>query len=95
LYVGADGGDEERFPSSLTFVAQVLNAQGKVLDEEAGVLVATSSDEAIATVDASGRITSVASGSVMLIIHAAARPSLRATASVTILDVGHAAVDVR
>ncbi|GEM_PF-2372292 len=95
LYLAADGGNEDHFPSSRSLSARVLDAADNALEEKAGEVQWLSSDEAIAVVNASGLVRTVATGSVTLTASSVLKPSVRATASVTVLDAGHANVVVR
>lgn len=95
VYVGEQGGDEALFPSTKQFSAQVFGAGDALLEGKAAEISWSTSDETVAQVDALGRVTAKASGSVVLSVQTVRRPELRATASVQVLDLGRVDMTVR
>lgn len=95
LYVGAEGGNEQALPSTIRFVAQVRDAQGDVIEGEAGALRWTSSNDSVAQVDASGQVLTISPGAIVLTVQAVTDAALLATASVTVRDAGSAVIIVR
>ena len=95
LFMGADQGDEVQFPSSAQLSAQVLGTTDAPLSGHSAEVRWQSTDAAIASVDASGKVSAVATGSATLIATSVAKPAAVATMSVSVLDQGLADVVVR
>lgn len=95
LYLRSDGGDEKAYPSSASFKVQGFGSNGENFAGLIGDLQWVALDESIIRLDASGRASSVGTGSTTVSVSSLRRPSLMATASVTVFDVGRADVVVR
>ncbi|MNX68655.1 hypothetical protein D3C86_998470 [compost metagenome] len=95
LYLAGDQGDEKRYPSSSQASARVLDGAGAPMSGAAGEVRWEVSDPLLVKVDAMGRLTALATGSATLRATSIARPSLEATMSVSVRDVGAADVVVK
>ncbi|MNT51981.1 Bacterial Ig-like domain (group 2) [compost metagenome] len=90
-----EDGNEVQFPSSAVLSVQVLASNGTPFLGKAAEVRWGVSDEAIAQVDAQGRLSAVATGSTMVVATSVSKAAVQATASVTVLDAGQADVVVK
>lgn len=95
LFMPNEAGDEEAFPSSALPTVTVLDAQGQAMTGEVAALRWDSSAPGVATIDAQGRISAIATGSATIRWVSVVESKRLATMSVTVLDAGGASVTVR
>ena len=95
LFMPNEAGDEEGFPSSGKPTVTVLDARGQAMTGRTAELRGDSSAPDVATIDAQGRISAVATGSATIRWVSVVGPKRLATMSVTVLDAGGASVTVR
>lgn len=95
LYLAADQGDEDRFPSTVRLTAQVRDLAGSLLEGNAAELRWESLASEVASVDMAGRVAAKATGSAMVRVTTVSKPAIQATVSVTVEDAGSADVVVK
>jgi len=95
LFMPSEAGDEAAFPSSAKPTVRVLDVSGQEMTGGAAEIRWDSSMPGVATIDAQGRISAVATGSATIRWATVVDPILLATMSVTVLDAGGANVEVR
>lgn len=95
LYVPGEEGSEERFPSSSTVTASVLDVAGNILSRDPLQVRWEVSDRRVVSVEPSGRLTALATGTVTVRAATSAKNALEATMSVSVLDRGGAEVVVK
>ena len=95
LYVPGEEGDEARFPSSSRVTLSVFDGAGNPIDGEGLELRWEVSDRQVVSVEPTGRLTALSTGTATVRAASAANNTLAATMSVSVLDRGGAEVVVK